>query len=473
MLKRFFKGLYYIGRYYPQIFWCCLAKEGAFVFPYLFFNWHHRTLYFASKYYFIKVYLDVGRGCNERGIHQFLEKNNFLHTTQLVRFADVSFGEILMFNYISLERVDCPEVALKFDRTLLDLGVQHGDLAKNIFSSNGNLYVIDFAFSKINGNFLCDGILDEYISERAVNYNKKVVIFGSGSPLLSDIMKTCTIDDFHYIHFDRSLTQRIILNFAALFSPNIFTMYLIRKYNLGLYKSDTLIFFDFPLAYKFNTLMIKSSFNKFILYYWNPIKDSKRLLAEKEVYDEIWSYSEVDCKQYGLRYNGQFYKVRKDNSEKLAHFDLFYVGSIKKDRQHQLARYIRYCESLGLNNKIILTGDTDDSFLSTYVSKSISYESVVNYVKNSKCLLDINSSSVGMTIRPLEALYFNKKLITNKNDIYTYEGFNFENTLKLEERMISNTQGFLDFENPQKPYSDYNERYSVNRFVSEFIYDCE
>ena len=70
---------------------------------------------------------------------------------------------------------------------------------------------------------------------------------------------------------------------------------------------------------------------------------------------------------------------------------------------------------------------------------TLSYEEVITKIKKSKCLLEINlEGQEGITLRTLEALFFNKKLITNNIKIKEYDFYNENNIYVINDKNISN-----------------------------------
>lgn len=62
------------------------------------------------------------------------------------------------------------------------------------------------------------------------------------------------------------------------------------------------------------------------------------------------------------------------------------------------------------------------------ISNNISYSEILNNISQSKCLVDIvQDGQEGLTYRPLEALFYNKKLITNNKTITEYDFYKEEN----------------------------------------------
>ena len=93
------------------------------------------------------------------------------------------------------------------------------------------------------------------------------------------------------------------------------------------------------------------------------------------------------------------------------------------------------------------------------------------YKPNYECILDITSSNqVGMSLRPLEALFFSKKLITNNPSILNSKLYNKNNVYYFNTNSVlgEDIKNFL-----ARPYDDtYSEQlksyYSFENWVKRF-----
>lgn len=465
----FFRRLFYLFYFYPQVLWIYYKLERRLALPYRFNSWHHRTIYLYNKDHFIKSYLDKGRGLNESYIHGHLSAKKFVETPKLLKFFESKDLEVLIFHYIHLK---CGVTAVDselIENRLKKIGVSHGDLKKNIFYNDAKPFVIDFAFSKVNGEFLHKEIPEKYLSERVENLTGKILFFGTGSNTLSEILDTISIGNCFHVSFNRNFLERLVLNFLASLSSKYFTKYIIRKYGLKKYHVELLVFFDFPNALKLDVQYLKTLVPKVFLYYWNPVNNIPRLNQEIEVFDDVWSFSSYDCKTYNLKYNGQFYKVKNSFCTLSGEFDIFYVGRIKKDREILLAKYISLLEERKISLKILLIGRTENIVLKKYLSNFLTYSDVIKHIRNSRAVLDISSADAGLSLRPLEALFYDKKIISNINLSNFSSGFNTENMFCLESDSFEEIESFLESNFCRTEINFFNDRFSVNRFVMEFL----
>ena len=76
----------------------------------------------------------------------------------------------------------------------------------------------------------------------------------------------------------------------------------------------------------------------------------------------------------------------------------------------------------------------------------LSYNEVLDEIKQYKCLLELTKKDqCGLTVRTLESLFYNRKLITNNKNIINFSFYDQNNIYILEENMnYLDLKGFLE-----------------------------
>lgn len=214
--------------------------------------------------------------------------------------------------------------------------------------------------------------------------------------------------------------------------------------------------------------------SRLIIYYYNIIKRTELLQKLKKIDCEIWSFDRKDCEKYNLFYNPQFYFYKIDfTGDKIREFDyrsdVFFVGKDKK-RLAQLKELDEQLRNEGVRTKFIVVGDRKERYTSeqkSYLSDAVSYAECVEYVKNTKCILDIvQMGQKGMTLRIVEAMFFNKKLITNNDDILYMDFYDSKNIYILG----YDSRSIKDFilGNPAQWSKFFIHKYSFERWLVNF-----
>lgn len=224
-----------------------------------------------------------------------------------------------------------------------------------------------------------------------------------------------------------------------------------------IYNYDIVILFDSGCTQNIPKYIKRKNKNiKIIFWYWNSLDEHKNNLFSSNYIDEMWSYNRFDCKNYNLKYNPQFYLKKSFVSKKEDATDILFLGK-DKGRKQNILNLKEIFEKNNLECNFYIIESSKDY---------MDYETYLEKLNNSKCVLDYNYSlPCGITLRPLEAMYYEKKLITNNTDIVNYKFYNHNNIFVLGEDNIENLENFI--KSPYKKISkDIMDYYSFNSWLS-------
>lgn len=236
---------------------------------------------------------------------------------------------------------------------------------------------------------------------------------------------------------------------------------------LNALETDCIIIFDNGI---YENSVLKWLANRYkdkrlIFYYWNPIfKSIAPTKIPKEF--ELWSYSPEDCKKYNMRYNSTFYFHSLVKKATRLERDVFFIGK-EKGRSNDLKKIENRLINLGLSSLFYITANHPRLRQKKY-KKHIPYEKVLDYVNESKIILDYYVDPyAGLSLRALESIFFEKKLITNNQTISEYDFFNQDNIFILGKRDFKELKRFVD-----SPYIKISEsiksEYAFNEWINRF-----
>lgn len=196
-----------------------------------------------------------------------------------------------------------------------------------------------------------------------------------------------------------------------------------------------------------------------IIWYRNTVTEYNDPSHYNRSICELWTFDIEDSKKYRMKYNHQFYVPQSDFKDcAFPEYDVFFVGE-EKGRMKELESIESYLRKKGFSFKFCVIGINSDR---------IPYDEVLDYISKSKTILDIQiSRQNGITLRPLEALYYGKKLITNSRNLGVdlIEGIN--NTYLIEDEEYEGLDDFL-----RKPIKKTDEslmnEYSIFEWVNRF-----
>ena len=233
-----------------------------------------------------------------------------------------------------------------------------------------------------------------------------------------------------------------------------------------------IIFDDIKPFFRIKKIFKKAK-KSVIFYLWNPIQlefTSKKINKLKKFYN-VFTYSKFDSQKFHLKYNCQFlsnvYHISFNNigEEK---YDCIFCG-LDKQRTKRIEQIYLCCK----HPYFYLLKDerySVHSAIITYKNSWLSYRDYILKLNQSQCVLDVcPCENSGMTLRVLEAVYYNKKLITDNKDVKNEPFYNEEKVLIFDDNTPQNR--IIQFLN-KKTDSNYNinfeDLYSFNARIKRF-----
>jgi predicted MPP superfamily phosphohydrolase len=178
---------------------------------------------------------------------------------------------------------------------------------------------------------------------------------------------------------------------------------------------------------------LKKKYNAIVvLYFQNQVQNKKhpaaygvRLEKLKEKFDYIITDDHDDAKRYGLYYISVPYS-KLDKKKQEINCDLYYTGW-DKNRSVIAKRIAGYLTENGVKTNINLVRKDNRISKAENINYTgwKAYSDVIQEVQNANCLLElVEENQTATTLRYLEALCYNKKLLSNNVNIVNYKGYN-------------------------------------------------
>lgn len=243
-------------------------------------------------------------------------------------------------------------------------------------------------------------------------------------------------------------------------------------------KADKIIVFDSAYNIWLGLFLKHYKKKNIFLYFWNPVKkmypkNGAKMVANAKKLMPVFSFDHNDCRDYGLEYRSMVYSsdvIKALTPNNKPAYDVFFLGWTK-DRSKQIE--MLYNEVFKGNFKclFILVGDedrvVDDSII--YTTQRIPYSEYLEYVQNSKAILDIpQEGQEGLTIRNVEALFLNKKMITTNKNVVNYDLYCKYNIYIIDKDGAETMERFMHSELKEVDKSikrNYDFIYWLNTFV--------
>lgn len=242
---------------------------------------------------------------------------------------------------------------------------------------------------------------------------------------------------------------------------------------------DTNIQYDYAVTicadiFSEKTLLeIKKKSKQSIVYYWDGFDHFPKYKETLPFFDSHFTFDPVDAKKYHINFLPNFYYEENINENPI--YDIYFLSSLDS-RIFILEQIINCIEKQNnrLKIKILQYSKTNQKNQNLhkkieYINHPITKEENLNYIINSKIILDVQKSiQTGLTFRVFEAIGFRKKLITTNKEIINYDFYNPKNIFIWTEETNSIPDDFLNL-----PYQDLPreifEKYSQKNWVETIL----
>lgn len=197
----------------------------------------------------------------------------------------------------------------------------------------------------------------------------------------------------------------------------------------------------------------------------------------KDLGVEIYTYDKEQAKNAGIHFKHYFYGYENEYKQAMSfekngsiYQDIFFVGQ-DKNRMKTLLQLHKSFERLHLKDKLVIVPTKHKIYTEKeqkILSKEISYREVAKNILHSRAILDIPwERQHGISLRPMESIFFEKKLITSNSDIVNYDFYRKENIFILGKDKIGQLPSFLGGEFcplPKELLDRYTREYWLNSF---------
>ena len=181
---------------------------------------------------------------------------------------------------------------------------------------------------------------------------------------------------------------------------------------------------------------------RIIVLYWYPVSRCVNPNKIKGLGCELWSFDPEDCRKYGLNFNTTYYfKDLKLPVSFSKEYDVFFCG-INKGRKNKLNEIQAILAKNSITSFFYLV---DEELPVSERLPRLQYKEYLSKLSNANAIMDIlQDGQQGMTLRVMEALFFNKKLITNQSSIAKEDFYNSNNIFIIGKDDWNNIKDFMN-----------------------------
>lgn len=225
----------------------------------------------------------------------------------------------------------------------------------------------------------------------------------------------------------------------------------------------------------------------FCLYLWDSIENIKGVEAKFPFFDRIFTFDRNNAQtRQVMRFRPLFFTddfCMKPVADNEYRFDICFVGTIHSDRYAIIQKVKSLCEKYGysmytyayLQSKFIYYYYkwTNPTFRNTSIKEfsfgKMSSKDIAQIIDDSKVVLDIqHPKQTGLTMRTIEMVGMNKKLITTNGEIAQYDFYDPDNIHIIHRDQVELSMSFL--EAPYRPIEkEIYEKYSLEQWIRDIL----
>jgi hypothetical protein len=212
--------------------------------------------------------------------------------------------------------------------------------------------------------------------------------------------------------------------------------------------------------------------SRIILQYTNIVARSKNIPPNSIPDDccEKWSWDEEDCDRYHLHQSkGNGYFAYWCIDKKPVQYDILFIGR-DKGRLAYLSELEDDFSRLGLRTCFYVAADhVYERFKNPCYKRLLRYDEVLEMTAHARAILDIvPEKQTARTMRVLESIFNEIKLITNNRHLAEYDFYHEDNIFILGQNDLDQLPAFLE-----KPYHRLDpqliEKYEFRNCLNEML----
>jgi len=245
-------------------------------------------------------------------------------------------------------------------------------------------------------------------------------------------------------------------------------------------ESDIIICNDWQFRRSFQPTLIKNFNGKKVLLVRNLV-DADFMRSIEGVFDKVYSFDAAQCEAFGMDYLHQFFPYGLDDAKRLnQHIEApnsaptcFFLGR-DKGRTAAIESIAKKLREVNCVADFHIVKDKDTPGVSEFhIDDGLSYDENIEKSISADILADINQEGqTGITLRVLEAIFFNKKLITSNPAIKSQAFFRPENIFIINQDSFDDLDRFIKTAPTAIP-ADILHEYSPDYMLEKITSDLE
>lgn len=222
---------------------------------------------------------------------------------------------------------------------------------------------------------------------------------------------------------------------------------------------------------------------KILTYFWDSIKNRKKALTYLDISNKFFSFDSNDVKiNNKIEFLPLFYIKDYENISNTKQdilYDICFIGTVHSDRYRIIKQIENQIINKGLKtyfyfyspNKVLfffqklIKKDFKDIKWEDVSFNSLNKSNVIEVIEKSSAIVDIQHPlQTGLTMRTIEMLGANKKILTTNSNIANYDFYHIDNIFIFDRNKVQINNEFFN-----KKYfkldNDIYKRYSLNNWL--------
>ncbi len=228
----------------------------------------------------------------------------------------------------------------------------------------------------------------------------------------------------------------------------------------------------------------KNTDAKFILYLWDSIRRIEGIEDKLDLFDKIFSFDRLDTiENKKFVFNPLFFRKEYSNQnvQSIQNNHIYHLGWYHSDRLILIKKIAKYCQENKLKYQFILFTGYFSYFIQSVfggqlknnkkflIFKPVSANENFSNILNSKVTLDIaHPFQSGLTMRTIELIGAERKIITTNKDIVNYDFYNPNNILIIDRDSPVLEKTFFETEYTAIP-SEIRSNYTIESWLDRMI----
>lgn len=285
--------------------------------------------------------------------------------------------------------------------------------------------------------------------------------------------------DIDYVYKEGIDYTKGVLKFLRKFSLPLTKLFYGNWYKKLNEYSSIVVFdvcFDADKTLLYNISKKASKADKYF-YSWNIVKNEVKYQKMRETVDKAgfkyFCYDHGNCEKYNMHFNTIMYDKNSVLPSVASEYDTLFLGFLK-DRKDKLLSLYNTLKTAGTNAKFVITAMRNETINETlpfeYSTSYIAYYDYLDMLSKSRAILDISQKGQdGYSMRVMEAIFYDKKLITTNEAVRNSSFYDENNVLIIDLDKTTSEEIHAFFEKEFHPYPEQiRDYYSFEAWIDRF-----